>query len=383
MNRLSSEELKELLEQRSEHSLSIYIPTHRYGKEVRQDPIRFRNLLREAETRLEDAELNRAQIADLLKPAEALLKSDDFWQYSSDGLAVFVSHSFFEFFRLPVPFKELLVVTDRFHSKPLLQLFSSDGRFYVLAVSQNEIRLLYGTRYGVSEVEERGLPEDLADALKYDDPERQLQFHTRAARGDGRRAAVFHGHGVGVDDSKDRLLRYFREIDSALTETLKGERAPLILAAVDYFYPIYREVNSYPNLIEVVIPGNPELLSAEELHARAWELLQPHFRQEQERAATRYHEAVSAGLVSNSLDSVLRMAHQGRIDSLFVAVGVQKWGRFDPETLGIEMRDEPDVGDEDLLDLAAVATVLNGGDVFAVQPSDVPGGGEVAALYRY
>jgi hypothetical protein len=47
----------------------------------------------------------------------------------------------------------LVIVSERFHVKPLLPLLSGDGRFYVLALSQNEIRLLQGTRYSVEQVD--------------------------------------------------------------------------------------------------------------------------------------------------------------------------------------------------------------------------------------
>jgi len=44
---------------------------------------------------------------------------------------------------------------------------------------------------------------------------------------------------------------------------------------------------------------------------------------------------------------------------------------------------EPAVEDEDLFDVAAIRTLLNSGQVFAVPAEEVPGGGEVAAILRY
>ena len=40
-------------------------------------------------------------------------------------------------------------------------------------------------------------------------------------------------------------------------------------------------------------------------------------------------------------------------------------------------------GDEDLLDLAAIQTLLHDGPVYAVEPEQVPGDGPLAALFRY
>jgi hypothetical protein len=64
-------------------------------------------------------------------------------------------------------------------------------------------------------------------------------------------------------------------------------------------------------------------------------------------------------------------------------VGVQKWGTFDPDSNELSVSPEKKPHFVDLLDLAAVHTLLNGGTVYAVEPEKVPGSGAVAAIYRY
>ncbi len=68
---------------------------------------------------------------------------------------------------------------------------------------------------------------------------------------------------------------------------------------------------------------------------------------------------------------------------LFVAVGVQVWGRFDPEKDNVSTHKSPEPGDEDLLDLSAIQTLLKGGTVYAVSPEEVPDQALVAAVLRY
>ena len=69
---------------------------------------------------------------------------------------------------------------------------------------------------------------------------------------------------------------------------------------------------------------------------------------------------------------------------MFVAVGVRRWGHFDQSRYEIEVHDEKQPADQDLLDLAAAQTVLNGGTVYAVDPDAMPeAGAELAAVYRY
>ena len=385
MDLLARRELEGLILEREGPCVSIFLPTHRAGAETQQDPIRLKNLLGEARERLVAAKGVRPTEADeVLRPARGLLSDDIFWRYQDDGLALFLSPGAFRSYRLPLGFEELAVVADRYHLKPLLPLLAGDGRFYVLALSQNEVRLLGATRRSVGEVElGEAVPESLADALRYDDPEKQLQFHTgTSGGGGGGRPAVFHGHGAN-DDSKDDILRYFRRIDRGLRDLLKGQEAPLVAAGVDYLLPIYRQANTYPGLLEGGITGNPEELSAEGLHERAWEVVEPHFSEAQREAAVLYKQFAGTGRTSADLREIVPAAYYGRIEILFAVFGAQRWGTFDPGAGGVDLHDEPEAGDGDLLDFAAVHTILNGGTAYVTSPDDMPGGGEVAASMRY
>jgi Bacterial archaeo-eukaryotic release factor family 7 len=383
MDFLAIDDFKTLMKHRQGGCVSLYMPAHRLVPEAVQDPIRFKNLLRQAEERLQAAGLRAPEAEQMLQPAEKLLDNKRFWQHQSDGLVTFVASDLFRCYRLPLPFEELVVVNNRFYLKPLLPLLRSDDRFYVLALSQKEVRLLKCTRYLVSEVELAGVPKNMAEALKYDDPERQLQFHTGTAPGTGRRPAMFHGQGVGIDDTKDNLLRYFHQVDRGLHELLREEQAPLMLAAVDYLLPIYREANTYAHLLNERVSGNPEGRRPDELHAQAWKLIEPYFRQAPEEALSQYYRLVGTGRTSTEIRDILPAAAQGRVACLCVAVGLQHWGTYAADTGTIEMHSEAQPGDEDLLDLAALLTISNSGTVYTVEPARVPGEAPLAAIYRY
>jgi hypothetical protein len=383
MDFFTREELQSLLAGQHGLAVSIFLPTHRAGREIRQDPIRLKNLLRRAEAALIASNLRRADARELLAPARELVERKHFWRYQDSGLAVFLSGGFFRYFRLPLPFQQLVVVADRFHVKPLLALLTGDSRFYVLALSQNQVRLLEGTRYTVSEVDLEGVPRSIREAFKNEEFQTQLQLHTTSSRRRGKRPAIFHGHGAGMDDAKVNLLRYFRAIDKGLQHLLRNQRAPLVLAGVDYLFPIYMNANTYPQLLEQGIRGNPDALSAAELHAGAWNVVQPYFKQAQEQAAAQYRHPANANRTLSDLRKILPAAYQGGIEVLFVAVGVQQWGNFDPDRNLVALHKRPEPGDEDLLNLAATQAILHGTCVYAVAPSDMPDDCPIAALLRY
>jgi len=381
MSLLSRDELRALIEHRPGPCVSLFAPTHRAGGETQQDPIRFKNLLKGAEDRLAASGLRSPEVRALLEPARALLADALFWQHQREGLAVFLAPGWSCHYRLPLAVPELVVVAERFHVKPLLALYAGDGPFYVLALSQNQVRLLAGTRHSVEAVPLEGVPASLADALQREEAERGLQFHTRTPAGKGERAAIFHGHGD--EEAKDRLLRYFRQVDRGLGDLLRGEPAPLVLAAVEYLMPIYREANTFPHLLPEGIPGNPEGLAADELHRRAWAIVEPRLRTAERAAAARYRQLRGTGRTANDVEGAVVAASQGRVDTLFVPIGRQVWGRVDPETATVHMREAPEPGDEDLLDLAAVHTLVHGGTVYPVEPGAGPDDAPLAAILRY
>jgi hypothetical protein len=274
------------------------------------------------------------------------------------------------------------VVTDRFHIKPLIPLLGI-GEFFILALSQNEVRFFQASRFGINEVDLEDAPESLAQALRHDDPEKQLQFHTGTPNQKGTRAAIYHGHGAGVDDAKTNILRFFRHVNDGVREILKDEQAPLVFAAVEYLFPIYQKANSYQFLTDESVAGNPETLSPEQLREMAWAIVEPSFDQTRRDALDRYHQLTASGQASRDLAIIAPAAHQGRVEILFVASGVQRWGKFDAAAQAVQTHEEAEPGDEDLYDFAAIQTLFQGGKVFVVDSREMPGDAAIAAVFRF
>jgi Bacterial archaeo-eukaryotic release factor family 3 len=386
MKLLSIEEFKTLARQRNEFCVSMFMPAHRTEPGTQQDSIRLKNLLRDAESHLIHAGMRGTNAKKLLQPAVEL-DTCDFWQHQCDGLAIFVSQDWWSYYCLPVSFEEQVIIGNHFHLKPLLPLFTGDDRFYILALSQQQIRLLRGTRDRVDEIDLADIIPRLKEFLRFEEPERQLSSHTgtpgttMSRHGVSSGATVFHGHGAGDEHEKENLRLYFRRVDEALQTFLRQERAPLILAGVEYLLPIYRSANTYPNAIESAILGNPEMLKAEELHKQALAILEAQFLQAQEEAIAHYHELAGTEKVSNNIHAIIPAASGGRIDRLFVKTHLQQWGTFDPETQKVDLHSRAEAGDEELLDFAAIQTILNDGTVYAIddRPEEVP----LAAVFRY
>ncbi|MBG1244987.1 baeRF3 domain-containing protein [Nostoc sp. NZL] len=388
MKLLSIAELEKLAKQPRTICVSIFLPTYHAGSDTQQNPIRFRNLIREAEERLIEHGCRSEDANNLLEPVKEL-DEYEFWQHQSDGLAIFRSQDLLRYYSLPIDFAELAIVSDRFYLKPLFPLFNSDGHFYVLALSHHLIRLLEGTHHHIEEIDLTGVLPSLEEVLRFEEPERQTPSHTGTPGAvGGRRAApggvtVFHGHGAGDEDEKENLSLYFHRVNEALQELLKEEHAPLVLPGVEYLLPIYREANTYAYLMDAGITGNPELLTAEELHTQAWEIVEPYFLQAQQEAIAQYRELLGTGKASSQITETIPAASQGRVDKLIVALNQQQWGTFDSDTQTVQVHPNAEPNDEELLDLAATQTILNGGIVYAVESEDMPDDTPLAAVFRY
>src|SRR5690606_3179384 len=106
--------------------------THVKGREIRQDPIRLKNLSDEAEEKLIAFGMRRPEARDILAPARDLVGDEGFWRYQDEGLAVFLAPDFSRILKVPIEVPELAVVGHRFHTKPLLPALAFDGRFHVV-----------------------------------------------------------------------------------------------------------------------------------------------------------------------------------------------------------------------------------------------------------
>lgn len=382
MKAISKDELKTLMARQEGLCVSMFMPTYRVGVEVQQNQIRLRNLLRIAEEKLLAGGLRPQEAKSLLEPVQGLIGNVIFWRHQSDSLAIFLSSDTFRYYRIPADFEELIVVADRFHVEPLLPVLSGDDHFYILTLSQNEIHLFEGTKQNIIEIEIDTIPKNLAEALQYDEPEKQVRFHRGTPRG-GDRSSMISGHGADLENNKENILKYFRQIDKGLRDLLRDERVPLVLAGVDYLFPIYKEVNTYTHLMDEGITGNPRGMSLEQLHRQALSIVHPYFQKNENDAIAQYRQSSGTGLTSKDIKEIVQAAYHGRVGVLFITKGYKQWGIFDPRSNEVHLQRKMEAGSEGILDLAAIQTFLNGGAVFVLPPEKMPDEAPLSAVFRY
>jgi hypothetical protein len=387
MDLLSRHDVESLIQRDHPGTLvSLFMPTDRSGNDAPAERIRWRNLLTEVESVLSRQGVRTPTIAETLAPAWDLHSDGLAWQYMSDGLAMFLREGGWnQSFRVPVEVPTVSAVGDHFVVGPLLPVLTGDRRFLVLALSQQNVRLLEGDLQHLEEVALTDVPTRMSDVVE-PRPSRAESVPWVASGPVGGRGAVgiFYGHGAGDKDVKKEDVRYFlHRVADGIHRVVGGRELPMVLVGLDYLVAIYREVNAYPHVTEKAVRENSDHLSAQQLHAAAWPIITEIREQETQRAAERFSDLLGTGLASNDVHAVAAAAAEGRVDTLLLAGRPSCWDRLAAETQVVELGAGGEHPHCELLDRAAVDTLTRSGQVHAVNGHEVPGGGDIAAILRY
>jgi hypothetical protein len=380
MYTLTTDGLKTLASRSEGFSISLFLPLQRGGPDALNNPVRLKSLFRQALKQVREGELPAQEAQAWFAKAERQLDHSLFWERPDEGLAVFLAEDMVRCCGLPIAPSEGSFVGRRFMLLPLLEVFHDNHPFYILALSQNDVRLFKANRFSEEELTLENTPLSLAQALAYDTPERQLQFRTSGAPGGGAR---IYGNMPDRVDTHENLLHFFRQVNHGVHHLLREERSPLVLAAAEYLFSIYREANTYPYLEAEGVPGSPDRLSPRTLRESAWRVVQPRFQAARKQALEEYWQRNHQGGSSHFLQEVIPAARYGRVASLFVAPNHPVYGRFEEETGRIHLVEQPGAEDEELINYAVGQTLLHGGDVYTLAPEETPEGVVVMAVFRY
>lgn len=390
MRPISLSEIQHLNDIKSDSLISIYLDTHRYGKEVKefQDAKNLKSSLQKISSILKDKGLNEDKIDNLLQPAYKLVEDNDFWHHQLDGLAIFMAEDFFEYHRLPYHVQSTSMVSNRFLLKPLLYSFSDNNIYYILTLSLDKVRLLEATEYGIHELDlEKILPEGVNEVLSYYQFEQSLQMRSQQVGTQGSNK-IYHGQGGGKVDNTPYIKEYFRKVNDELSRFFSSSNpSQMVLAGVEYLIPIFKEVNAIGNLADDFINGNHDETKPGELHKKANEIMQPFQQDLKKKREDKYNRLAGSGKTSYDLEEIVKAAVNGRIEALFLAKNATKWGKLENiNEPKVEVHQEYHDDDNDLLDLSAVNTILNSGETYFVEKGQIPEGTvdtEYAAVFRY
>jgi hypothetical protein len=360
-------DLRQLNAVRADACVSIYVPTTPVTQKVEASRIETGNLLRQAYVQLEGSGLDKRRLAALGEELDDLLEDDEFWRFQARSLAILATPDSVRTFRLANRLQATVEVGDRFLLKPLMRAITFPHEAFVLALSENDVRLIeIFPDLPPQRLKVPNLPKDAASAVKVS----SLNNRTSMRR------------VMGSEGKKVRLVQYARMVDAAIRPVLAGREAPLILAANEPVAPIFRSVSSSPKLLPETLTGTTDRSTEAEVAAAARPILDAAYARDVEEMKALFERRANARRATTDISDAARLATFGGIETLLANFDAIVHGTVDEDTGEVALGEEgPDT--YGVVGEIMGRALLGGARVLAVRQDDIPGGGSLAATLRY
>lgn len=360
--------------------ISLYQPTHKHFPENKQDPIVFKNLVRDVEQSLQK-KIERKFVSSFVKPFYELAENRDFWNSTSAGIAVLANKSKCIVYNLHRSVKEFAVVADSFHVKPLIKAFQGMEKYHLLSLSRDNFTLFEGNRYGFAEVElEADVPRTLKEVLGEELTESYVGYGSFG--GAGGHPVYYEQGGKGEEVDKD-TEKYFRYVDRLVFENYsKPSKASLILVSLKEHHSYFKGISQNPYLFNESIDASHTALEEKNLRDKASEIIEHINLEKTNEILKSYEKAQADALGSSDVAQVTKAAFESRVETVLIEADRIIPGRIQ-ENGAVTFGDieHPDVGD--ILDDLAILVFKRKGRVVVLPKDKMPRTTGVAAIFRY
>jgi hypothetical protein len=361
-------ELRALHQARADACVSIYVSTTPQTQNVKASRIAFKNLAQAGLQQLDAATFDKRRRAQLEAELAALADDDEFWAFQAHSLAVLATPDSVRTFRLATAISDRVEVSDRFHIKPLLRAVAFPQHAFVLALSENAVRLVEAfADLPPSHVRIPDLPRSAADAVGRASVNNLTQ---------GTRVANAEGETV-------LLRQYARRVDASLRPILAGRETPLILAATEPLGPIFRTICTYPALAEEGIATSSDHLSDRELAGAARPVLDRFYAAQVDAARDLFQTRLGQRRATTDIGEAARGATKGAVELLLIDIDHALPGTVDDVDGSISLASAPSIASYDVIDEIAGRAIVTGSRFLGVRRQDIPDGAPLAATLRY
>lgn len=358
--------------------ITILLPPYRPGEPAGSPATVLKTSIREAARQFAEREVSKAARTDLLQPIESLAEDPTFAAGSHWGRAIFRSPSVFRQFDLTQASQPFLNVAGCFSIRQLTAELARPRVFYILVLSKTRVALLRcaGFHAEIAKLP-AGVPDTLTEALELEPPDHDLENRSAAGISTGNMHGVRFGTGSGRETARVHLADFYKLVDRGLQEVLRESEIPLILAGVDEDATVFRAVSNYRHLSKKGIGGSAYgSFRQEEVLEQAYSILRNDDLEREASSLRIARERVTATRFSTDPDTILHAAFEGRVSQLYVNQSAEKIDVF-------ERRSYQNWGKEDLLNLAAVQTIIHYGKASVLPAELMPEASTIVGIMRF
>lgn len=373
---LELERIREIIRS-SGPCVTLLLPAYRAGEQSKPIAAIIRSDLQKAARQLVQRHVPESIKKNLLEPLEQLAEESS--EGCHWGRVIFRSPDTFRQFAVTQPIKPSIQVGGCFEITPILSELHTPPEFFLLRLSKKNVEVfrcagLHATRVKLP----GGVPETLEEALGFKAPDHDLENRAAAGSSVGAMHAIRFGTGSGREMQGAYLADFYKAVDRGIHELLGTHDAPMVLAGVDEDTVLYRSSSSYPNLLARNVHASTGASVDHDMLLEAHSIVRSDCDERAIHALLGSKERLAPARYSTSVNDILRSAAEGRVASLYIDEVARKFGAFDSVRGGSWKWNE-----EDLLNIAAVETLLQGGQAFRLPAGSIPDGAMVAAILRF
>ncbi len=290
---MQKDKLEKLAIERSNPCVTISMNTHRTKSDSQKDIDEFQKLIAEAHEHVAN-EFGHLEVSDLLEKIDHLEQEIDF-NYNLDSLHIFLSDSTKEIVKSSWPIlKNTVSVAENFVIKPLIKDFNRLEEYYILVLSQSDVRLLHAINDNIAE-------EIKSDEFPFDKNSYFLTDQEKTS--DGKQA-------------DNKIREFFNQIDKAVVKIHHKTDMNVVVICTENNWSRLLQVADKPSIYLGNISINYNDTANHSIASEAWQIVNAIQKKNRMKAIQEMQEAAGHGKVITDLLEIFLAVQAGRGDLL-------------------------------------------------------------------
>lgn len=353
--------LKKLKNVVSENCITIILNTHRTSPDNQMDSIALKNLIKDAEERLFTDEKKRdaKHLVDRLKDLETQIDH----RQNLESLILFVNDNIAEYTRLPIAVENRVVIDNTFATRDLIRAMHLENHYYVLVLSQQEVRLIEAFNDKV--IAEVGNPFPIDNS----------QFHstTRAELSNASRQT-------------NLIAEFFNQVDKEVNQLRKENPLPVLICTEESNYHEYLKIaDEKQSIFDTFLGGNRLNEKAHAIVTEGWKTVKDYTVEKNNTRKQELKKAVSQNKFLSDTNDILQAIKEGRVQTIFIEQGNFQpalWENDHIQYVSDKLRDKKGIVD-DIYDELIELNMSYGGDVVFLPKGELSKFNGFGAITRY